>query len=290
MSFFTDLDLWLRSEKKPFTLLTDVLPHKKLLAGTQWWLSAPQWQVVAEEISTQLDNGWGKELELPILKRSRSRCLFLLNEAPVPCVVKSFDYRYSFGRKIFRHILFGRNEAINLLLAKQHGLPVPELYAYAETRSGLMCLDSIQLIEHIKDSMLYPEFILENGNTAEQGLIRISDLVIQLYQAGCLHADPHYEQFLLSPIGLEQDRIIDFQYAQFNAPSLNQLFYQLAHLFRSLNIESIQLDATIIATTLDYVFETIESSSAEKELWQKRFYTYLQTKNELGRQQIMKLE
>ncbi|MCD6527971.1 MAG: hypothetical protein J7K75_13375 [Desulfuromonas sp.] len=289
MSFFTDLGMWLRSDKKPFTLLSEALPNSELIAGTNWWLSAPQWHSTAKKISSELGNGWDKDLEYPVLKRSRSRCLFVLDDGPSPCVVKSFDFRYSFGRKIFRHRLFGRNEAINLLLAKQYGLPVPELYAYGETRSGLMCLDSIQLIEYIKDGLNYPEFICQTNHTAQHGLIRVADLVIRLYQSGCLHPDPHYEQFLLSPVGPEQDRIIDFQYAQFSAPSLNQLVYQLAHLLRSLKASHIQLDDALISGMLGHVFETLELTYTDKDHWQERFYLYFQAQVDLDRRQIMKL-
>ena len=289
MSFFSDLSLWIRTPRKPFALVSEALPHTRTINNTQWWLADTEWLTSAEKISGGLNNGWCEHLDVPILKRSGSRSLFILPGPPRQCVVKSFNFRTSFGRRIFRHRLFGRDEAISLLLAKGRGIPVPALYAYAETRSGIMCLDSIQLIEHI-NGHVYPEFIQTTDATAAQGLLRVADLMLKLYHGGCLHPDPHYEQFLLSPAGAQQDRILDFQYAQFGAPSVNQLVYQCAHFFRSLNAHQIHVENTLIEQTIRYTLETINLSQNDLIRWKKQFYTFYAAHEDMERRQIMQLK
>lgn len=289
MSFFSDVKMWLVTEKKPFKMIEKSLPHTKKSGDTTWWLSDLSWQNFALEITQQYKNGWSSTLPFKMLKNTSTRRVFLIRTEKHLCVAKSFNFRGSFGRKIFRHRLFGRDEAISLIIAKQNKIPVPKLYGYGETRSSWMCYESIQLLEYIEDGLTYPDFIQHGKSQQKYGLERLIRLVFQLYQAGCLHPDPHYEQFLLSTRGEEYDRIIDFQYAQFGQQSLNQFVYQLAHLFRSLRVINIEIDSTTLSLLLAEQLQHIDLSEDDQERWHRVFTTYLNANKDLSRQQIMKL-
>lgn len=239
MSLLTNIYLAAKTTRKPFSYIDSHLPSKHSDMDS-WHLAADQYKNILplRYISQVFSHHHPHSANIHYYRNSLSRKVFRIDLPDTTFIAKSFSFHNSFSKKLFRHRLYGYDEASNLVIAKKRGLPVPILIAYSERMHGLLCSQNSLVTEFLSDHS-HPMALFNSTTNStfstEKILERSGNLLIKLYHAGCNHIDTHPDAFLLHKNNAEHDKIIDFQFAVFHKqPSVNILSFHLSHFGRSI--------------------------------------------------------
>jgi hypothetical protein len=196
----------------------------------RWRVSDASWKPVAEVIAGIIKN----PARLPddaYYKNELRRLIFRLEvpDGKPDVVVKGFPLK-KWKYKI-RYKQYAYNEALNLIVAKQRGLPVPDVFGLGcGFRRGLLSWVAV-IMEHVPFPCMRDNFIRGLSDAeALENLRRTIPSFRKLYLAGCNHIDFGPHSIMLAPDSAAKDVLIDFQYAGFvNAPDQNILAAQLGY-------------------------------------------------------------
>ena len=237
MSLFKNLHLVTTVSKKPFSIITDNLPYHRTDA-LSWYMKEEGFpdDFPLEMISNALTEDKETPPEINYLKKVGKRKIFCVNTRKPSTVVKGFLFDDSFTKKLIRHKLFALDEASNLIIAKNRGLPVPDVYAFAQMKKGLLCTQNLVAMEFLEGGA-HPSDIfrknIESHHAWEHVMDRVGKLILKLYFAGCNHIDAHGYSFIIDDHDESNDKIIDFQYAVFyEKPMPNILSHHLSFMGR----------------------------------------------------------
>lgn len=237
MSIFKNLHLITTVSRKPFSIITDNLPFS-CKNSLQWYMKEENFSdhFPLELISAALNEKESDSPEIHYLKSLEKRKIFSVNNEDPTAVIKGFLFDDSFSKKLIRHRLFAYDEATNLIIAKQRGLPVPGVYAFAQLKKGIFCIKSLVAMEYLKGGT-HPSDIfrgnIESHHRWEHVMDRVGQLILKLYHAGCNHIDAHGYSFMIDDHDGSNDKIIDFQYAVFyDQPMPNILSHHLSFMVR----------------------------------------------------------
>ncbi len=237
MSFIKNLYLLNTVSKKPFTLISDHLPIKVLDKMTFYMSDKSFSASFSLDLMQKVIGGIViDDPSIEYYRNTKSRKIYKLSSGDQSIAVKSFSFNNSFSKKLFRHKLYSRDEASNLILAKKMSLPVPEVYCYGEQIKGLFCYRNLVATEFIEDSF-HPNDVFwgreEVSMSFEEIMNRLKPLFLKLYFSGCNHIDTHGHTFFINKSDSALDKIIDFQFAVFlDSPNNNVFNCQVSHLIR----------------------------------------------------------
>ena len=237
MSIFKNIHLMSTVSRKPFSIISDNLPYSRK-DSLQWYMKEEGFpdNFPLELISEALSEKESDSPAINYLKSLEKRKIFSVNKENPTAVVKGFLFDDSFSKKLIRHKLFAYDEATNLIIAKQRGLPVPDVYAFAQLKKGIFCTKSLVAMEYLKGGT-HPSDIfrgnIESHHAWENVMDRVGKLILRLYYAGCNHIDAHGYSFIIDDHDSDNDKIIDFQYAVFyDQPMPNILSHHLSFMVR----------------------------------------------------------
>jgi hypothetical protein len=205
----------------------------------RWRLRSPDWGPIADRAADFLGRGPASpDSGRLLLKELDRRLLFCLRSSESWVLVKAF--RFPSLRKKLRHRKGAWTEGVNLLLARDAGLPVPQLFGYGEARRWGLVRRSAVLMEYFDRHM--PLMKLLRRRTQDRGSLirRTFPLLAKLYHACAYHTDFPANNVLISPSNPQDDRIVDLQNLKWvDAPSLEVLLGQTARLYEIAARESI---------------------------------------------------
>ncbi len=275
MSTLRSLYLLSVRHHKPFSLVAENMPYKvqKLL---QWYMadkddfSESSLSMIEAVTEGTVAGGAGAIF----YKNTPTRKIYRLELDESTVVVKSFSFRDSWSRKLFRHKFYAFDEAANLIHAKNKGVPVPKLLAFAEQKGAVFCYQSLVVMEYAENTF-HPTDVFSgqiNSDISKDLILeRVGNLLLSLYYAGCNHIDTHGSSFLIHRLDEEKDVVIDLQFAVFHhQPRPNILSYQLSHLVRSINA---YFERSYLDEWAHSILERVENNDVE--------YQYLRYKRHL---------
>ncbi len=237
MSWLGDMQMWLKC-RKPFAIIEKHLPAYQTFDGEHWHLRQGSKTNLAREISSIFQKPDLADTEgVECIKIKPRRRIFRVSSSEGIVVVKGFFFHGSLGRQWYRHCFYALDEAINLLIARERGLPVPDVVAYGEKRSLGRRLFNVAVIENVAHAV-HPTQIfrgeVQTRISVQDALSRVASMLEMIYNAGCNHIDMHGTSFLLNEETATKDKIIDFQFAVFHpTPSVPIFCHQLAHFIRA---------------------------------------------------------
>lgn len=203
----------------PVMPLESGLPVAGRAGSSKWRLRDESWRVAVSKAAEAIARPEGIS-PANLFKRGPRRLVFRLEEAPPghsTAMVKAFPLDTL--RHRWRHTKYGRAEAVNLLIARQRGLPVPALFAFGWRRDwGLVSWNA--LIMEFLNGRPMKEHLLHAPEPVQRELLwRVLPLFQKIFETGCNHIDLGPHAILLGESG-EHDSIIDFQYCRFlNEPA-----------------------------------------------------------------------
>jgi len=228
------------------------------------------------------------------IKVSASKLVFRMTApagAEIPAesfVIKVFSL-FSLKRRI-KHRLSGRygvDETANLILAKQKGVPVPDVYGYGYVTDGLgMVRTSAIIMEDLAPAKPVLDLLHAQPDEHQEVLGRTLPVFNSLYQAGCNHIDLNACSILLRE-GFPA-RVIDLEYAVFlEKPSTEVLMFSVGHLARSCQPTAGDNDIRAWAQTIPDQVGIADPS--EKTRMLERFEYYFGLEHRLDRHQRQRL-
>ena len=214
----------------PEELVLNNTSLKFVESGVKWWLTDPRWKQAASEITACILNPGSIDPD-KILKHSERRLVFQYFAADTghTFVVKAFPL--SLLRHRLKHQKYAYSEAKHLLIAKNKGLQVPEVYGYGLRKKLGLVLFNVVLMQYVDHFSLIDFLRLKNANECMEILKqRVSPLFIKMYHAGVNHIDCDPSAIFLSKNDALEDMLIDFQYVSFyQGKSVQTLAAQLGY-------------------------------------------------------------
>lgn len=208
---------------------------------TRWLLSDRCWAAAASAVDAHLE-GVAGDFTIEQLKAATNRDIFRCSviDPAVRVIAKTFPMR-TFKQQLYRYRRYGPTEARNLIVARERGLPVPELYGFGWQQRGLLVKRTMVLMEDLQ--AFSPLSVIENVNSedAKMTMLRpVAETLVSLYVAGCNHIDLGAGNILVSDADPMDVRLIDFMYAAFlPAPSTTVLAFQAAYVSDSLRYRGV---------------------------------------------------
>ncbi|MBT3287839.1 MAG: hypothetical protein HN380_10885 [Victivallales bacterium] len=137
-----------------------------------------------------------------------------------------------------RYRRYGPAELEHLLLARKKGVPVPQVYGYAEKRlAGLMVTNTAVMMEDFSGAETLGGVLASQPTLKEEeaALAVAGSLLLRLHAAGCNHIDLNAGNIFLPTESLPEGGVIDLMYACFHPiPSLNTLCFMVGYLANSM--------------------------------------------------------
>lgn len=175
-----------------------------------------------------------------VLKAARQRLVLRL---PAPgiaggsCIAKLFPLRNPISR--LKHRKYARREFLNMIAARERGMPTPEALAFFQRRRFGLIAGSGLLIEDLR---VHRDISALSTAQASYPAAANSALpaLKRLYELGINHVDARDENILIAPGSRDGTdfRMIDWQYASLWPPRADWLLEHLAAYFIRMSPET----------------------------------------------------
>lgn len=249
-----------------------------------WWLLDEGLSGVADSVvkvvRSILDNSLPDELE--ILKLTKRKALFIINDVSDSgrsFVAKAFLLNH-FSHRLSYH-LYARDEAANLIEAKNKGINTPNVYGYGHlydcfglVRANVIILENLQKLTPISK-------VMHTGNEQErfEAFMGTIPLFISLYKANCNHIDINANAVMLGKSNsLPVVYLLDFQHARFHdKPSMEILMFETGYFSKACRK---WVPKEKIFDWLGQILDIIGiRDNAKREKMRERFTYYFEARN-----------
>lgn len=206
----------------------------------KWWLKDQSLIPVAQSIAETIRNIATHVLcpDIRIFKLNERKAVFWAHHPRDPArsfVVKAF-FLNRFEHR-FKHHRYGRDEAANILTARDRGISAPELFAYGQITNRLAFVKvSIITLEYLPDlSPIRALMRTKSEDECSRLFMRTIPLFVSLYKARCKHIDINTANVMLSEHSINPGVfLLDFQHAEFfDKPSTEVLMFEAGYFARS---------------------------------------------------------
>lgn len=252
----------------------------------KWWLKDESFIPVAKSIADAVRDITNniippdiKIFKRTVFKQTERKIVFSIKhpqKLESSFVVKVFFLVHLSHKLNYR--LYGLDEAANSIRARSSGINTPEIYGCGHVYNALgLVKASVVVFEHLHHITTIGELMRTrpDGERAEILMCTVP-LFISLYKANCNHIDVNHGAVALCEHNLNHEVfLLDFHHTKFyNAPSLETLMFEAAHLTKSCRS---WISTEIINEWLNKLLTSVGTDKeGEKEEMVKRFNYYFE--------------
>lgn len=274
---------------KKHSVISSALGIKYRGLGCRWHLAEKNLTPLAQAVTDTIRTGENNVFcDIQVLKQNDRKVISLVPD-PLKAgmhVAKTF-YLKSLPRKL-KYYKYGLDEAANIIIASEKGIPVPRLegYGHIYNRFGVITA-SVLLLEYLEGLKTVSELLAQSRgdeSVCSRILMRTIPIFTALFSAGCNHIDVNGGAIMLSENDDGKVSILDFQYAKYmDKPSAEVLMAETGRLIRTF---SDYVSEKTISHWLEGIFSAISiSSEEEKQRLFLRFQYYRTVSFELSRKE-----